>query len=146
MSFDDGEHWQSLRLNMPATSIRDLIVKDDDLILRQNSALSLSGRTHCQVGEEERVVDDQKVGRRHALASLVEEAFAEGRALLAEAISLLGTDAIPHAQLRHLRQRRERSVGRVLRPFLDLPERFELAIVVEQIILPPTCLLQPPLA
>jgi photosystem II stability/assembly factor-like uncharacterized protein len=32
VSFDDGEHWQSLRMNMPATSIRDLLVKDDDLI------------------------------------------------------------------------------------------------------------------
>jgi photosystem II stability/assembly factor-like uncharacterized protein len=32
VSFDDGEHWQSLRLNMPATSIRDIIVKDDDLV------------------------------------------------------------------------------------------------------------------
>jgi hypothetical protein len=32
VSLDDGNHWQSLRLNMPATSIRDLIVKDDDLI------------------------------------------------------------------------------------------------------------------
>ena len=32
VSFDDGEHWQSLRLNMPATSIRDVIVKGDDLI------------------------------------------------------------------------------------------------------------------
>jgi len=32
VSFDDGDHWQSLRLNMPATSIRDLIVKDDDLV------------------------------------------------------------------------------------------------------------------
>ncbi|HTS47334.1 MAG TPA: hypothetical protein VMH05_05285 [Bryobacteraceae bacterium] len=31
VSFDDGDHWQSLRLNMPATSIRDLIVKGDDL-------------------------------------------------------------------------------------------------------------------
>ncbi len=30
-SLDDGEHWHSLRLNMPATSIRDLIVKDDDI-------------------------------------------------------------------------------------------------------------------
>ncbi len=30
-SLDDGENWQPLRLNMPATSIRDLIVKDDDL-------------------------------------------------------------------------------------------------------------------
>ncbi|HXH06353.1 MAG TPA: hypothetical protein VNI83_07150 [Vicinamibacterales bacterium] len=32
VSFDDGEHWRSLRLNMPATSIRDLVVKDDDLV------------------------------------------------------------------------------------------------------------------
>ncbi len=32
VSFDDGDHWQSLRLNMPATSVRDLQVKDDDLI------------------------------------------------------------------------------------------------------------------
>jgi photosystem II stability/assembly factor-like uncharacterized protein len=31
VSFDDGEHWQSLRLNLPASSIRDLIVKNDDL-------------------------------------------------------------------------------------------------------------------
>ena len=30
-SLDDGDNWQSLRLNMPATSIRDLIVKNDDL-------------------------------------------------------------------------------------------------------------------
>ena len=32
VSFDDGDRWQSLRLNMPASSIRDLEVKDDDLI------------------------------------------------------------------------------------------------------------------
>lgn len=31
VSFDDGNHWQSLRLNMPATSIRDVIIKDNDL-------------------------------------------------------------------------------------------------------------------
>jgi len=33
VSFDDGARWQSLRLNMPASSIRDLIVKDDDLVV-----------------------------------------------------------------------------------------------------------------
>ncbi len=32
VSFDDGDHWEALRQNMPATSIRDLIIKDDDLI------------------------------------------------------------------------------------------------------------------
>ncbi|MGH9839817.1 MAG: WD40/YVTN/BNR-like repeat-containing protein, partial [Blastocatellia bacterium] len=33
VSFDDGERWQSLRLNMPASSIRDLVIKDDDLVV-----------------------------------------------------------------------------------------------------------------
>ncbi|MBP7476090.1 MAG: hypothetical protein KA810_12615 [Pyrinomonadaceae bacterium] len=32
-SLDDGENWQPLRLNMPATSIRDLVVKDDDIVV-----------------------------------------------------------------------------------------------------------------
>ena len=32
-SADDGEHWQSLRMNMPATSVRDLVIKDDDLVI-----------------------------------------------------------------------------------------------------------------
>jgi hypothetical protein len=31
VSFDDGDHWQPLQLNMPVTSIRDLIVHGDDL-------------------------------------------------------------------------------------------------------------------
>jgi hypothetical protein len=33
VSFDDGENWQSLKLNMPPTSIRDLVIKDDDLVI-----------------------------------------------------------------------------------------------------------------
>ncbi|PYS48907.1 MAG: glycoside hydrolase [Acidobacteria bacterium] len=33
VSLDDGDHWQSLRLNMPATSVRDLIIKDDDIVV-----------------------------------------------------------------------------------------------------------------
>ncbi len=33
VSFDDGDHWQSLRLKMPATSIRDLVIKDDDIVV-----------------------------------------------------------------------------------------------------------------
>jgi photosystem II stability/assembly factor-like uncharacterized protein len=32
VSLDDGDHWQSLRLNMPPSSVRDLQVKGDDLI------------------------------------------------------------------------------------------------------------------
>jgi len=33
ISFDDGDSWQSLQLNLPATSNRDLAFKDNDLIV-----------------------------------------------------------------------------------------------------------------
>ncbi|HZT60214.1 MAG TPA: hypothetical protein VFA21_16520 [Pyrinomonadaceae bacterium] len=33
VSFDDGDNWQSLRLNMPASSIRDLVIHKDDLVV-----------------------------------------------------------------------------------------------------------------
>ncbi|MBU6421719.1 MAG: glycoside hydrolase, partial [Gammaproteobacteria bacterium] len=32
VSFDNGDHWQSLRLNMPAVSVRDLQIHGDDLV------------------------------------------------------------------------------------------------------------------
>ncbi len=33
VSLDDGDRWQSLRLNMPATSIRDLVIHEDDAVI-----------------------------------------------------------------------------------------------------------------
>lgn len=32
-SVDDGEHWSSLRQNLPVTSIRDIVVQGDDLVI-----------------------------------------------------------------------------------------------------------------
>src|SRR5229473_3052108 len=32
VSFDSGDHWQSLRLNMPVVAIRDLAIEQDDLV------------------------------------------------------------------------------------------------------------------
>src|SRR5216684_2508151 len=32
VSFDDGDHWQSLRLNMPLVAIHDLALEQDDLV------------------------------------------------------------------------------------------------------------------
>jgi len=32
VSFDDGDHWQSLQLNLPTTSVRDLEIHGDDLV------------------------------------------------------------------------------------------------------------------
>ena len=33
VSFDDGDHWQPLELNMPVTSVRDIVVHGDDLAI-----------------------------------------------------------------------------------------------------------------
>jgi photosystem II stability/assembly factor-like uncharacterized protein len=33
VSFDDGDHWQSLQLNLPVTSVRDLTIHADDLAI-----------------------------------------------------------------------------------------------------------------
>ncbi|HEY0564519.1 MAG TPA: glycoside hydrolase [Terriglobales bacterium] len=32
-SLDDGDHWQSLQFNLPATSVRDIVVHDQDLVV-----------------------------------------------------------------------------------------------------------------
>src|SRR6266540_2287955 len=33
VSFDDGDHWQSLRLNLPPSSMRDLYIHENDLVV-----------------------------------------------------------------------------------------------------------------
>ena len=33
VSFDDGDNWQPLQLNLPVTSVRDLVVHEDDLVI-----------------------------------------------------------------------------------------------------------------
>ncbi|HTI05608.1 MAG TPA: hypothetical protein VL549_09845 [Gemmatimonadales bacterium] len=33
VSFDDGDHWQSLQLNLPNTSCRDIVIHGNDLVL-----------------------------------------------------------------------------------------------------------------
>src|SRR5205807_3173944 len=33
VSFDDGDNWQSLQLNLPNTSFRDIVIKDNDLVV-----------------------------------------------------------------------------------------------------------------
>ena len=56
-SIDDGGHWQSLRLNMPATSIRDLVVKDDDI------AVATHGRSFW-------ILDDVTLLRQVAIGAM----------------------------------------------------------------------------
>jgi photosystem II stability/assembly factor-like uncharacterized protein len=33
VSFDDGDHWQSLQLNLPVTSVQDMTIHGDDLVI-----------------------------------------------------------------------------------------------------------------
>jgi photosystem II stability/assembly factor-like uncharacterized protein len=33
VSFDDGEHWQSLQLNLPVSAVHDLVIHGDDLVI-----------------------------------------------------------------------------------------------------------------
>jgi len=44
VSFDDGGNWQSLRLNMPAISVRDIQVKDDSTCLCADLIAGTHGR------------------------------------------------------------------------------------------------------
>ena len=44
ISSDDGDHWQSLKLDMPAISVRDLLVKDDSTCLCSDLIAATHGR------------------------------------------------------------------------------------------------------
>jgi photosystem II stability/assembly factor-like uncharacterized protein len=44
VSFDDGDHWHSLRQNMPAISVRDIEVKDDTSCLCSDLVAGTHGR------------------------------------------------------------------------------------------------------
>ncbi|HWC99970.1 MAG TPA: hypothetical protein VG456_24590 [Candidatus Sulfopaludibacter sp.] len=44
VSFDDGDNWHSLRLNMPAISVRDIEVKDDEKCMCSDLVAGTHGR------------------------------------------------------------------------------------------------------
>jgi photosystem II stability/assembly factor-like uncharacterized protein len=61
-SIDDGEQWQPLRLNMPATSIRDLVIHEDDIVVG----------TH---GRSFWILDDMTLLRQVAAKAVPSETF-----------------------------------------------------------------------
>ncbi len=44
VSFDDGDHWQSLKIDMPAISVRDIQIKDDSSCLCSDLVAATHGR------------------------------------------------------------------------------------------------------
>ena len=68
VSFDDGDHWQSLRLNMPAISVRDIQVKDDESCLCSDLVAGTHGRGFW-------ILDDVTPLRQAADAAAATRAF-----------------------------------------------------------------------
>jgi photosystem II stability/assembly factor-like uncharacterized protein len=68
VSFDDGAHWQSLRLNMPAISVRDIQVKDDSTCLCADLVAGTHGRGFW-------ILDDVTPLRQMAQAQVASDAY-----------------------------------------------------------------------
>lgn len=68
VSFDDGDSWHSLRLNMPAISVRDIQVKDDTTCLCADLVAGTHGRGFW-------ILDDVTPLRQAAQASAAEQAY-----------------------------------------------------------------------
>ena len=72
VSFDDGDNWQSLRLDMPAISVRDLEVKDDASCMCSDLVAGTHGRGYW-------ILDDVTPLRQ---AAAIREAEKNGTAYL----------------------------------------------------------------
>ena len=68
VSFDDGDNWQSLRLNMPAISVRDIEVKDDASCLCSDLVAGTHGRGFW-------ILDDVTPLRQAAAAAAASNAY-----------------------------------------------------------------------
>jgi photosystem II stability/assembly factor-like uncharacterized protein len=68
VSFDDGDHWQSLRLDMPAVSVRDIQIKDDDTCLCSDLIAGTHGRGFW-------ILDNVTPLRQAAAAEAARDAF-----------------------------------------------------------------------
>jgi photosystem II stability/assembly factor-like uncharacterized protein len=68
VSFDDGDHWNSLRLDMPAISVRDIQVKDDESCLCSDLVVGTHGRGFW-------ILDDVTPLRQAAQAAAASNAY-----------------------------------------------------------------------
>ncbi|MEP6831846.1 MAG: glycoside hydrolase [Gemmatimonas sp.] len=68
VSYDDGDHWESLRIDMPAISVRDLQVKDDSTCLCSDLIAATHGRGFY-------ILDDVTPLRQAAAARRAQTAF-----------------------------------------------------------------------
>lgn len=75
-SFNDGAHWQSLQLNLPRASARDLFIKDNDLIVATH------GRSFWildDISPLRQMTDAIRASARHLFAPATAVRFVAGR-------------------------------------------------------------------
>jgi photosystem II stability/assembly factor-like uncharacterized protein len=97
VSFDDGDHWQSLRLNLPSTSIRDMVFHTDH---------NMNDIVICTYGRGFYVLDDMSplreiAAKGGAIASAPAYLFKPGDAIRARANANWDqpmNPELPHAQ------------------------------------------------
>jgi hypothetical protein len=89
VSFNDGDQWQPLQLNMPATSIRDIVVHGDDL------AIATHGRGFWVLDQMTPLRQIAQQGS--AITSAAAYLFQPGDALAIRAGSMNGTP-LPHEE------------------------------------------------
>ena len=127
VSFDDGANWQSLRLNMAVSSVRDLIVKDDDLvaathgrgfwILDDITPLRQIDATSADAGCDPVQADD---GVARAVEHEHRHAVAEGRADGAESARRRDHQLLPEVGVERSGHARDPAAGRQARaPLLE---------------------------
>jgi hypothetical protein len=68
VSFDDGDNWHSLRLDMPAISVRDIAVKDDEKCMCSDLVAGTHGRGFW-------ILDDVTPLRQAAEAAAAKDAY-----------------------------------------------------------------------
>ena len=118
-------------------------VEDDNVVFGQ---VIDAGHSQGEVGEEQRVVDDQDVAAVHsAFGGLPEAGFVE-LAFFPEAVAVLGADAFPDAGGGDLGQVGERAIGGLGGPLLDGAKGFELVGAIEKHALTSAGLLEAALA
>ena len=85
VSFNDGDDWQSLQLNLPAVSVRDIAVKGDDVIVATHGrgfwVLDSATRAAAgRPGDGDGRGDAVQAGRRDPAAAGERERHAEASA------------------------------------------------------------------
>ena len=102
VSFDDGDHWQSLRLDMPAISVRDIQVKDDSTCLCSDLVAGTHGRGFWILDDvtplRQAAADARGAAARAAY--LVQAGDGGARSLRARTIRRRGRPKCPRARIR----------------------------------------------